>query len=100
MYMEMLLRALDGCGLSAEATHLGFHAVDNHVLGYTLQEQALTVGLRSVDNPMTVAEDFAASMDPKIFPYTIAHVHQHLDGETGSSFEAVLDMILEGLSRL
>ena len=100
MYMESLLQALDGCGLSPEATHLGFHAVDNHVLGYTMQEQGLNDGLASVDDPDAMAQGFMASMDPETFPATIAHVQQHLDGETGDSFDAVLDMILDGLTRL
>jgi hypothetical protein len=100
MYMEALLQALGDCGLSPEITHLGFHAVDNHVLGYTLQEHGLNLGLASVDDPEALAADFVASMNPEIFPSTIAHVQQHLDGETGDSFEAVLAFILDGLARL
>ncbi len=99
-YMEALLQALDGCGLSPDATHLGFHAVDNHVIGYTLQEQGLTDGLASVDDPEALTRDFIASMDPEIFPATIAHVQQHLNGDNGDSFEAVLDIILDGLTGL
>lgn len=99
-YMESLLEALAGCGLSTEVAHLGFHAVDNHVLGYTLQEQALVHGIAGVDNPEAVAEGFISDLDPKVSPHTIAHVRQHLAGETGDSFEAVLDIILEGLTRL
>jgi hypothetical protein len=30
----------------------------------------------------------------------VAHVRQHLDGNTASSFELVLDLILDGLVRL
>jgi AcrR family transcriptional regulator len=34
------------------------------------------------------------------YPYMVAHVRQHLDGNTASSFELVLDLILDGLVRL
>ncbi len=38
--MEDLLRLLDQSGLSPDLAHHGFHAVNNHVIGYTLQELA------------------------------------------------------------
>ncbi len=95
--MEDLLRLLDESGLSPDLAHLGFHAVTNHVLGYTLQQLGMALG---ADDPSAVAEEFLASMSPDSSPHMIAHVRQHLDGETGRSFEVVLDLILDGLVRL
>lgn len=98
--MEDLLRTLADSGLPDDLAHHGFHAVNNHVLGYTLQELAMTLDRRYTEEPDEVAKEFVASLPAEDFPHTIAHVHQHLDGETESSFELVLDLILDGLSRM
>ncbi len=98
--MEYLLRTLACSGLSPELAHHGFHAVNNHVLGYTLQEQAMALDTIDVDDPEASARVYIDSLSPEIHPYTIAHVHQHLEGRTESSFELVLDLILDGLVRL
>jgi len=95
--MEELLRLFGESGLSPELAHHGFHAVGNHVLGYTLQE----LGMEFEDDDLdTVAHEYLAGLHAEQFPYTIQHVHQHLSGETSSSFELVLDLILDGLVRL
>ena len=52
------------------------------------------------DDPGRLAQEFLAGVDVDRFPYTVAHVEQHLSGDTGSSFELVLDLILDGLARL
>ena len=98
-HMEYLLAAFDRSGLPGDLGHHGFHAVNNHVLGYALQaqEMAATTGDRPIDE---LARDFMGSLDPAGHRHTIAHVQQHLDGDTASSFELVLDLILDGLVRL
>ena len=98
-YMETLLRLVHRGGLRPDLAHHTFHAVNNHVLGYTLQELALAFDLNSLD-AQARAQAFVASLSPDDHPYTIAHVHQHLDGDTASSFELVLDLILDGVQRL
>lgn len=98
-HMEYLLAAFDRSGLPDDLAHHGFHAVNNHVLGYTLQAREMAAGLD--DEPMEeAASRFIASLDPTDHARTIAHVQQHLDGDTGASFELVLDLILDGLVRL
>ena len=47
-----------------------------------------------------IIEEFLGSVSPEAHPHTIAHVQQHLNGDSGSSFELVLDLILDGLVRL
>lgn len=98
-HMENLLSALDHSGLSPDLAHHGFHAVNNHVLGYTLQELGMTLD-KERENSDSKAEEFLAGVAADTYPYTVAHVRQHLDGETASSFELVLDLILDGLVRL
>lgn len=95
--MEHLLRILAASGLPHDLAHHGFHAVTNHVLGYTLQEQAMTLDQNFADDPQAVARDFVDGLDPEEFPHTVAHVHEHLEGHTESSFPIVLDLILDGL---
>ena len=98
--MEDLLRTLDESGLSTELAHHGFHAVTNHVLGYTLQELGMTLDNDDATEPFSKAHDYLNSLSAEIYPQTVAHVQQHLDGDTASSFELVLDLILDGLVRL
>ena len=95
--MDTLLRLLEASGLAADLAHHGFHAVTNHVLGYTLQE--LGMALDDGDAP-SKASAYLAGISAETYPYMVAHVQQHLDGETGRSFELVLDLILDGLVRL
>ncbi len=95
--METLLRLLISSGLAPELVHSGFHAVTNHVVGYTLQEASMVLVGR---NDVKTAETFLAGISTDTHPHTVAHVHQHLSGETESSFELVLDLILDGLVRL
>ncbi|MBI4936113.1 MAG: TetR/AcrR family transcriptional regulator [Actinobacteria bacterium] len=95
--MDDLLRLMYASGLSRELAHHGFHAVNNHVLGYTLQR--LGMGLEGTDLE-DKARDFMAGLDADTYPFMVAHIHEHLDGHTGSSFELVLDLILDGLVRL
>ncbi len=94
--MELLLRLLDHSGLPPDLAHHGFHAVNNHVLGYTMQAQAMEY---DDDDPdaQAMAQAFVGGLSPETHPHTIAHVRAHLDGETESSFELVLDLILDGL---
>lgn len=97
--MEFLLRTLAESGLSEELAHHGFHAVTNHVHGYTLQEQGMTLG-QDRESAEDTMHQFIASLSPASHPHSIAHVQQHLDGKTTSTFELVLDLILDGLAGL
>ena len=96
--MERLLVALAASDLPPDIAHHGFHAVTNHVIGYTLQELGMTAGQATVtDDPEQLVRDVMAGLDPEHFAHTVAHIQQHLDGQTSSSFELVLDLILDGL---
>lgn len=95
--METLLRLLAESGLSPHLAHVGFHAVSNHVLGHTLQQLELDL---PTDDMEAVAAPFLAGLSEQEHPYMIAHVHEHLAGHDGESFELVLDLILDGLVRI
>jgi len=92
--MEDLLRALDRSDLPPDLAHHGFHAVTNHVVGYTIQQ----LDMAAIGDPEQVVADYLGSLSAEDHPLTIAHVHQHIDGDTSPSFELVLDLILDGLA--
>jgi hypothetical protein len=96
--MEHHLAALAATDMPPDVAHLAFHAVNNHVIGYTLQEQAMAYVMPDGDAE-NVARSFLEGLPPDEFPHTITHVQQHLDGDTASSFELVLDLLLDGLAR-
>ena len=98
-HMEYLLSAFARSGLPDDLAHHGFHAVNNHVLGYTLQAQEMATSTddRAMED---LALEFVESLDTDRHAHSIAHVQQHLDGDTSPSFELVLDLILDGLERL
>ncbi len=95
--MEDLLRLMYASGLSHELAHHGFHAVNNHVLGYTLQQLGMALDTEDLHGK---ARAFMSGLSPDTYPYMVAHIQEHLEGQTASSFELVLDLILDGLVRL
>lgn len=99
-HMENLLAALAATDMSSSVAHLAFHAVNNHVIGYTLQEQAMAYVMPPDGDADALARSFLEGIADGEHPHTVAHVQQHLDGDTASSFELVLDLILDGLTRL
>jgi AcrR family transcriptional regulator len=99
-HMEHLLAALAATDMEPPVAHLAFHAVNNHVIGYTLQEQAMAYVVPPGGDADALARSFLEGVSADDHPHTVTHVQQHLDGDTASSFELVLDLILDGLARL
>ncbi len=95
--MEDLLRLLAASDLSPSMAHHGFHAVSNHVIGYTIQELELAETMTDMEVDAVAYRD---SLPPEEFPHSILHIDQHLEGDSAPSFELVLDLILEGIVRL
>ncbi len=94
--MEDLLRLLAESDLTPDLAHVGFHAVNNHVLGHAMQQ----IGMQLTAGQESVVDTFLAGLSDDTHHHTIVHVQQHLDGHEGSSFDVVLDLILDGLVRL
>ena len=99
-HMEHLLAALADTDMAPPVAHLAFHAVNNHVIGYTLQERAMAYVVPPDGDADAPARSFLESVSADDHPHTVTHVQQHLDGDTASSFVLVLDLILDGLTRL
>jgi len=98
---EWLLRRLREAGFPPEITYHAFHALEAHVLGFTLWQ--LGHGIRGVDDVAAAAAAFRHRCPRADYPHMHEHVDQHLSGfgrEGKGAFELVLDLILEGLERL
>ena len=97
---EWILRRLREAGFSAALTYHAYHALDSHILGFTLWQ--LGHGISSQEQLEELAAEFFRIFPPADYPYMHEHAQQHFDGfgagEKGA-FELVLDLILDGLER-
>ena len=99
-YIDALLGCLRRSGFSPETTYHAYHALDSHILGFTVWEVAHSGG--PVDLARATA-DFLRDAPADAFPHLIEHAQQHLSrtGPDGQrEFEFGLDLILDGLARL
>jgi len=102
-YIEWLLGQLREAGFSPELTYHGYHALDSHILGFTLWHLGHLAGAKDISGHQDFA-DFAAGLIEELradgYPYLAEHAEQHLVGVEGErEFEFGLDLILDGLKR-
>lgn len=106
-YMEWLLRQLREAGFPPELTYHAYHALDGHILGFTLWQLGHSAGAKELGDAQDLA-DFAAKFLRELragdYPYLAEHVEQHLtafgdEGRSESEFEFGLGLILDGLKR-
>jgi AcrR family transcriptional regulator len=107
-YLESLLRRLREVGFSAEETYHAYHALDSHILGFTLWQ----VGhVMPGDGPrVTNKEELARFLATLLrefplddYPYLLEHGEQHLtegSHKEEGEFEFGLGLILDGLKRI
>jgi AcrR family transcriptional regulator len=98
-YMDSLLAALREGGFPPGITYHGYHALDSHIMGFTLWQGNFPAS----EDLATLAADFLRDFPTEDFPDLAEHIEQHVadsghDGE--SDFEFVLDLILDGLERI
>ena len=104
-YMDWLLGRLREAGFSPELTYHAYHALDSHILGFTLWELGHSGAANAIRGDKDLA-DFAASFVRELraadYPYLAEHAEQHvaaLGDEGTSEFEFGLDLILDGPER-
>jgi AcrR family transcriptional regulator len=99
-YMDWLLGRLRGAGFSPQLAYHAYHALDSHILGFTLWEAGHSV---DTDDLPDAVESFLRTLPIDDYPHFAEHVQQHLT-EPGlddvGGFEFELDLILDGLQRL
>ena len=97
---EWMLRQLREGGFSPEVTYHAYHALDAHVLGFTLWQ--LGHGIVDAEHLKEMAAEFFRRFGPDELPYLREHADQHFagfGGEGKGAYELVLDLILDGLER-
>jgi AcrR family transcriptional regulator len=99
-YMEGLLRTLRSAGISPDLTHHAYHAIESHIMGFTLWQVSIALQVADIPN---LADVFFRQISAEEFPRTIEHGRQHLSGDapTGrEEFAFGLELILSGIERL
>jgi AcrR family transcriptional regulator len=99
-YMDAILGSLRRAGFSADMTDHAYHALDSHIMGFTLWQVGMNLG--SEDELRAMAGEFLARLSAEEFPYLAEHVEQHLKPRTDDvgEFAFGLGLILDGLERL
>ena len=98
-YMEAILGCLRLGGFSAEMTHHAYHALESHIVGFTLWVVGITAGLAGMDGQV---EDYVARFREP-YPYLAEHAEEHLKPrgpDDKTEFEFGLDLLLDGLERM
>jgi AcrR family transcriptional regulator len=96
---DAILRALREGGFSKDVTYHAFHALQSHVLGFTLYLLNFRFDTADIEEMATgFLRDFPAGE----YPYLAEHVEQHMEpsGERQGTFEFGLDLVLDSLERL
>ncbi len=100
-YMEAILGTLRMAGFSAEMTDHGYHALESHIMGFTLWEVGMDLGSR--EDLARKASDFLGALNREELPYLAEHVDQHLKPrrpDEQGDFAFGLDLLLDGLEKL
>ena len=100
-YMDWILGTLRQGGFSEDVTDLGYHALESHIMGFTLWEVGMDLG--SSEDFAQKASDFLGSLKREELPYLVEHVDQHLKPhrpDDEGEFAFGLDLLLDGLERL
>jgi AcrR family transcriptional regulator len=101
-YMDSILGSLREGGFSAEMTDHAYHALDSHIMGFTLWEVGISLGLTRLGLQGSIAR-FLQELDIDEYPHLAEHAEQHLkdrDPADEGEFEFGLDLILDGLERI
>jgi AcrR family transcriptional regulator len=99
-YMEGILGCLRSGGFTPWQTHLAYHALESHIVGFTLWLS----GMALPDDLADLASSVLGLVDAAAHPFFVEHINEHLRADHGegdvSSFEFGLDLILDGLERM
>ncbi|HEU5142475.1 MAG TPA: TetR/AcrR family transcriptional regulator, partial [Solirubrobacterales bacterium] len=97
-FMDSLLASLREGGFPPGLTYHGYHALDSHIMGFTLWQGNFPAS----EDLAALAADFLRDFPTEDYPDLAEHIEQHVGGsghQGESDFEFVLDLILDGLER-
>jgi AcrR family transcriptional regulator len=96
-HMDTVLGRLRRAGFSADMTHHAYHALDSHIVGFTLWLLPYMAVARAQPD---YAERFLGELSVDDLPHLVEHIGVHMapDAPGGvDEFEFGLDLILDGL---
>lgn len=97
-YMDGALRSLREAGFSPDLLDRTYHAIENHIVGHTLQAMGFPLEPTEMQ---AIGEQFLRTFPTHQYPDLAAHIQHHLDHtDTDDEFEFGLDLILDGLARM
>ena len=98
-YMDSALGVYRRAGLTPASTELAFHAVENHIVGYAVQEVNFPL---EAEDLATAARAFLEKLPADEYPHLAEHIRQHLTHEEieSGSFEFGLERLLDGIERI
>jgi AcrR family transcriptional regulator len=98
-YMESILGCFRAGGFTSYQTHLAYHAIESHIVGFTLW----LAGMNLPDDLSALVADVLQEVPADEYPAFVEHLGEHLrearDTDVGT-FEFGLDLILDGLERM
>ena len=104
-YMEWLLGRLEDAGFSPELVYRGYHALDSHILGFTMWHLGHSAGGEDLTGGLD-PDEFVARLVPQLqaagYPHLAEHAKHHVSApwrENLREFEFGLDLILDGLKK-
>jgi AcrR family transcriptional regulator len=99
--IDALLERLEAADLPPQLGDLAYHAIDSHILGFTLWEAGYTRGLPPLSG--AELEAFMREIHLERYPHLQAHAAWHATSRVEvrpDEFEFKLDLILDGIERL
>ncbi len=96
--IDALLGRLGDAGLPDEITDLAYHAIDSHILGFTLWEAGYASAFKRL--PADFMKTMVRDLSLEKYPNLVEHVAYHLrppSEDRRAAFEFGLDLILDGL---
>ena len=100
-YMDAILGTLREAGFSADMTDHAYHALESHIMGFTLWEVGMNLG--SDEDLNAMASAFLQTLPRDELPHLVEHVEQHLKPprpDDPGEFAFGLDLVLGGLERM
>ena len=97
--MDAILGCLRRGGFSAEQTDHAYHALDSHIMGFTLWLVGISAGIERLGAVVNAFDLFDADALPHLAEHAREHMRERGPDEKGE-FEFGLDLILDGLERL
>jgi AcrR family transcriptional regulator len=98
-YMESILGCLRAGGFSPYETHLAYHALECHIIGFSLW----VTGLNLPQDLNALVADVLAQVPAERFPAFVEHLGEHIresrDTDVGA-FEFGLELLLDGFERM